>query len=206
MDIPTSTSLTFLSRLRLQDEAAWRRFVDVYGPFLRGRLKRSGLCDADADDVLQDVFATVARKIGDIRKEHPGDSFLRWLQTITSSRLIDFLRSRQRQPASVGGSSFAAQLDDIADPFAGENWASDRQVQQTVLSRILQVLKTDFEERTWKSFYLFAIEGKSTEEISHELKMNAGAIRQARSKVRKRLKDEFQELLDDTTNQQPLVS
>ena len=201
MQIPSTTSLTLLSRLKANDDSAWQRMVDVYGPFLLGRLKRRGLSETDAEDVLQEVFTTVARKIGEFRKDKPDDSFLRWLQTITSSRLLDFLRRQQRRVSVVGGSSMAEQLEQIADPLADEDWSTDMDAQQTVLSRILQILKTDFEEQTWRSFWLFAIEGKTTADISQELSMSAGAIRQARSKVRKRLAAEFHELLGEPAPQ-----
>ena len=158
------------------------------------------MSDSDADDVLQDVFTTVARKIADFRKDKPDDSFLRWLQTITSSRLLDCLRRQQRRVSAIGGSSAAEQLEQIADPLADEDWSTDANVQQTVLARILQVLKTEFEEHTWRSFWLFAVEGKSTADISTELGMTGGAIRNARSKVRKRLAEEFHELLETETS------
>ncbi|MFM9960435.1 MAG: RNA polymerase sigma factor [Planctomycetaceae bacterium] len=193
---PTSTSLTLLSRIRSGDEASWQRLVEIYGPFLLGRLKRRGLSEPDAEDVLQDVFATVARKIADFRRDLPSDSFLHWLQTITSSRLADFHRRRQRSVSAVGGTSLNVQLEQYADPLADEDWSTDTQAQQTVLARILEVLKTEFQENTWRSFWLFAIDGKTTDDISHELGMTSGAIRQARSKVRKRLAEEFRDLIE----------
>ena len=193
---PPTTSLTLLARIRSGDDAGWRRLVDIYGPFLLGRLKRRGLSEPDAEDVLQDVFATVARKIADFRRDQPGDSFLRWLQTITSSRLLDFLRRRQRSVSAIGGTSLNAQLEQFADPLANEDWSTDMQAQQTVLARILEVLKSEFHENTWRSFWLFAIDGKTTDDISRELGMSGGAIRQARSKVRKRLAEEFRELIE----------
>lgn len=199
MPLPSKTSLTLLSRLRTDDHTAWQRLVDIYGPFLLGRLRRRGLSDTDAEDVLQDVFATVARKISDFRRDRPGDSFLRWLQTVTSTRLIDFHRRRKRQIEATGGNTGQNLLGQIPDPFEGEDWAADGDARQVVLTQILQVMKSEFRENTWRCFWLFVVEGKSTDEISLELGMSAGAIRQARSKVRKRLAEEFQELFEPIT-------
>lgn len=203
MVTPSVTSLTLLSRLRADDGEAWQRLVDLYGPFLLGRLKRNGLTESDAEDVLQDIFATVARKIGDFRRDQPGDSFLHWLQTITSSRMLDFLRRQKRTLLAAGGSSMHQQLEQIPDPLASEDWSTDLHAQQSVLARSLQLLKTEFHENTWRSFWLFAIDGKTTDEISQELGMNGGAIRQARSKVRKRLAEEFHELLESAAAPPP---
>src|SRR5262249_35659303 len=60
---PTRASL--LVRLRdLRDAAAWREFVELYGPVVYGYLRRQGLQDADASDLSQDVLTAVAGAIG----------------------------------------------------------------------------------------------------------------------------------------------
>ena len=203
MTLPTTTSLTLLDRVRAGDQTGWRRLFEVYGPFLLGRLRRTGLNDADADDVLQEVLKSVAASIGEFRRDQPKDSFLRWLQTITTNKLRDFQRQRRRQPPAVGGSSNHQALDEIADPFAGQDWSTEALAKQTVLMHALQVMQTEFEERTWRAFWLTVIERKTVPEICETLGMSPGAVRQARSKVRKRLQKELQDfgMLDSETKE-----
>ena len=56
------TSVTLLRTLREArsgvDDAAWARFVDMYGPVVHHlvRLLSPGLSDADTDEAVQDVF------------------------------------------------------------------------------------------------------------------------------------------------------
>ena len=49
------------------DEAAWSKLVDRYRHLVYSVAKRYGLCDADADDVSQNVFVALFRKLGTIR-------------------------------------------------------------------------------------------------------------------------------------------
>lgn len=204
MTIPISTSLTLLGRVKSGDELAWERLVDIYGPFLLGRLRSRGLPHVDAEEVLQDVFRTVYRSIGQFRRDRPGDSFLNWLQTITSSRLADFARKRSRQvEVAAGGSTVQQQLAESPDPLAGEDWSTDAMAQQTVLKRALDLMKVEFREHTWRAFWMSAMDGRTTDEICQELDMKPGAVRQARSKVRKRLAEEFGDIVGDPVRSSP---
>lgn len=193
MTLPSTTSLTLLDRVRVGDQTGWQRLFEIYGPFLLGRLRRTGLNDADADDVLQEALKSVAASIGEFRRDRPEDSFLRWLQAITTNKLRDFYRQRKRQPQATGGSSGNVGLEEISDPFADQDWSTEAQARQTVLMHALRVMQTEFEERTWRAFWLTAIERKEPNEIRELLGMSAGAVRQARSKVRKRLEKELRE-------------
>src|SRR4029077_11151073 len=59
-----STSASLLERLRRpNEEAAWNRFVDLYAPLLRIWAGRFGLQASDADDLVQEVFATLLRDL-----------------------------------------------------------------------------------------------------------------------------------------------
>lgn len=53
-----STQASLLIRLRDHgDERAWAEFTEVYGPAVLQLARRRGLQDADAQDLVQDVFA-----------------------------------------------------------------------------------------------------------------------------------------------------
>ena len=65
MDDPQPTRFSLIVRLRDGDDGqAWSEFVDIYTPVVYGFARRFGLQDADAADVTQDVFRTVAGSIG----------------------------------------------------------------------------------------------------------------------------------------------
>ncbi len=57
------TSPTLLAGIKARDQGIWRLLVRLYGPLIYTWCRRSGLQDADAADVAQDVFGTVAESI-----------------------------------------------------------------------------------------------------------------------------------------------
>lgn len=196
MNVPSTTSLTLLAKVRAGDDDAWQRLFDIYSPLVMGRLRHRGLGEEDAEEVVQSVFTKVARSIGQFRRDRAADSFLKWLQTITTNQLLDFHKHRSRRISATGGSTAQAVISETPDPFPDDDWATDSSARQTVLKRALEVMRAEFEERTWRAFWLYVIEGKETDQVCAELDMKPGAARQARSKVRKRLAVELRDLLD----------
>ena len=64
-DRPSSaTSVSLVDRVQANDDAAWQRLVDLYGPLIFSWGCRGGLSGEDAADVMQEVFASVAQAIG----------------------------------------------------------------------------------------------------------------------------------------------
>jgi RNA polymerase sigma factor (sigma-70 family) len=63
------------------DQAAWSRLVDKYARLVFSIARRTGLSDADADDVLQIVFTTLYRRLPGLRDQAKLSS---WLITTTS--------------------------------------------------------------------------------------------------------------------------
>lgn len=64
--LPSSseTRVSLILRLRdAADVAAWDEFVAIYGPIVYRMALRQGPQRADADDVVQQVFAAVAQSV-----------------------------------------------------------------------------------------------------------------------------------------------
>ncbi len=60
----STTPVSLLEQLRQPTAArAWPRFVELYAPLLYDWARRLGLQDADAADLVQDVFAILLRKL-----------------------------------------------------------------------------------------------------------------------------------------------
>jgi RNA polymerase sigma-70 factor (ECF subfamily) len=186
-----STSASLIVRVRQCDPVAWQQFADVYTPFVYSLARRGGLRDEDAADLAQDVFRTVAARIDDFGKGHENSSFRGWLWAITRNRLRLHYRRLGKQPQATGGTDAAlalahvpAWLDDDEDPStAGE--------QADLVRRMLNVIRVDFDERTWQAFWRSAIDEDSADEIAQDLHMSPGAVRQAKYRVLCRLRDEL---------------
>jgi RNA polymerase sigma-70 factor (ECF subfamily) len=60
--------------------------------------------------------------------------------------------------------------------------------------RAVELLRTEFEEHTWQAFWQVAIDGRTLAEVAERLGMSVAAVYQAKSRVLRRLRQEFQEL------------
>ena len=85
-------------RCQAGDEAAFRRLFEQFRP--RTLRYLAGLVGDDAEDVQQDVWLTVYRRLGQLAD--PG-AFVPWLYGVTRHRAIDFLRRRRRERELLEG-------------------------------------------------------------------------------------------------------
>ena len=184
-----STSQTLLRRAQQQDGDAWQRLSQVYAPLVYGWARRAGLQGSDAADVGQEVFRTVALKIADFSPER-GSGFRAWLWGITRNKLREFRRARATEPQPGGVD--AALLADVPEHEAGEFLQTESQAR--LVQRSLDVLQTEFEENTWRAFWRSAVEEHRTADIAADQQMTVKAVRQAKYRVLRRLRQELAEL------------
>ena len=111
------TSVTLLRTLREArsgvDDAAWARFVDMYGPVVHHlvRLLSPGISDADTDEAVQDVFVKLVGILRSGAYDHEKSKFRTYLSTLARRLLIDRYReSARRQGRQVD----LEAADDIA--------------------------------------------------------------------------------------------
>ncbi len=186
-DGPGTTNVSLLVRLRAAEPEAWSTLVDLYGPMIYGWCRRSGLADADVQDVGQEVFRTVLRGMSDFRKSRPDDTFRGWLKTITRTRIIDFWRQRAKQPEAVGGSSHLFRQGQIEFDTLLPNDEEPDEVKQ-LAQRALQYLRSEFSEKTVQAFLGTAVEQRPAAEVGQELGMTANAVNIAKLRVSRALR------------------
>lgn len=191
------TSLSLLERVRGQDADGWRRLVELYSPLLYSWCRRSGLDGEQSADLVQEVFAKVSRNIGDFRRDRPGDTFRGWLRIITRNQLRDYARRQEREPRAAGGTTAHIQLAQLTDEQLDQSLSGNVAAEPGELyRRALELIQTNFEERTWRAFWQTTIDGRASGDVAADLGMSPGAVRQAKSKVLSRLRAEFGDVLE----------
>jgi RNA polymerase sigma-70 factor (ECF subfamily) len=185
-----TTSASLLQRLRQPNQPdAWTRFVKLYTPLLLFWARRLGLQDADASDLLQDVFATLVRKLPEFRYD-PQNSFRSWLRTVLLNRWRN--RARQRLPAPLEGDAPA-----LADLAAPEDEAfGEAEYRQHLVARALQLMQAEFPPRMWKACWEHVVAGRPAVEVAAELGIAAGTVYVAKARILSRLREELEGLLD----------
>ena len=191
---PGDTCLSLLERARSNDPEAWRRLMVLYRPLVLFWCGRGGVRGADADDVAQDVFAAAAAGLSGFRRDQPGGTFRGWLRGITRNQLLMHFRRSGRQPAAEGGSDAWLRLQSVADPEADGDPDECAEVGQ-VYRRAVELVRGEFEERTWQAFWQTVVEGRPPAALASEMGMSPASIRQAKSRVLRRLKQEVGDLL-----------
>jgi RNA polymerase sigma-70 factor (ECF subfamily) len=189
-------SSSLLNRVREHDQVAWERLVNLYTPLVYRWCRARGLQPADAADLGQQVFLAVARKVRDFRREGEGGSFRAWLRTITRNRLCDYFRAARTQGARAGGGEAQAQLEQIAEEPSASDPATEQEEEAVLFHRAMELMRVEFEERTWRAFWQVVVEGMRAAEVAAALGMSPNAVYLARSRVLRRLREEFADLVD----------
>ena len=188
---PSSISATLLERVKANQPEAWARLADLYGPVVYRWCRQSGVTRDDAPDVVQEVFAALALHVGGFRREKPGDSFAAWLRTITQNKVHDHFRSRLGRPKAEGGTEAQQRLQQLAEPSEPSEASSPREVQEMVLPIGLDLVRAEFEPRTWDAFHQVVIQRQPPVRVANELGMSIQAVYQARSRVLRRLRQDL---------------
>jgi RNA polymerase sigma-70 factor, ECF subfamily len=187
----SATSLTMLDRLRGNEARAWQRFVELYTPLVCSWLRRAGLRNEDVADLLQDVFVLVAGSVGRFQRRGPG-AFRGWLWAVTRNKVRDHFRSRKGRPEAAGGTDAQQRLLAVTEPDdPSRSGLGDR-----LLHRGLELIRADFEGRTWLAFWRCTIDGHAAAEVATDLGMQVAAVYQAKARVLRRLRQELGDLLD----------
>ena len=119
MDEAPSTQPSLLVRLRDHgDERAWSEFTEIYGPLVYQLARRRGLQEADAQDLVQDVFRAVARAIERYDPDPARGSFRGWLSRIAGNLIINVLSAQRRHPRGSGDTEMQRLMEE--QPEAAE--------------------------------------------------------------------------------------
>jgi RNA polymerase sigma-70 factor (ECF subfamily) len=189
-----ATPLSLLERVRARDAEAWSRLVALYQPLVLYWCRRGGLHGPDAEDVAQEVFAGAAAGLEHFRRDQPGDTFTGWLRGIAHNHIVLHFRRNRGRAQAEGGSDAWRQLQNLCDPDSQLDAEETAEIKQ-VYRRALEQARGDYEGRTWEAFWQTAIEGQSSAAVASQLGMTPAAVRQAKSRVLRRLKQEMGELL-----------
>lgn len=183
-----STATSLLVGIKANDPEAWRRLARLYAPLVYHWACRQGLQPRDAEDIIQEVFLTVAKRVDTFRREREGDTFRGWLWTITRHKLGDWLRRQKRREHEFDGTEAERLLLEVPDPGTTEAVDVEDPVGvRQLCRRALEMIRAEFEEQSWQAFWRVAVEGKSAAEVAEELHVSRNAVYVAKSRILCRL-------------------
>jgi RNA polymerase sigma-70 factor, ECF subfamily len=188
-----TTSLSLLERARNRDADAWRRLVELCSPLIFFWAQREGLPHADAADVVQEVWRSVAASLSRFHRDERTGTFRGWLWTITRNKLIDHFRKREAQPTAAGGADAHKFIESVPEAESADETGAQ---EHHLLHRALAQIKPEFEERTWLAFWRMTVDDQTAADVGQELLLAPNAVHQAKFRVLRRLREEMAGLID----------
>ena len=65
-----------------------------------------------------------------------------------------------------------------------------------LFQRAMDIIRLDFEDVTWNAFWRTVVEGHLPIDVARDLGISMNSVYLARSRILRRFRDEFQELID----------
>lgn len=188
-----ATSVTLLARACAQDAQAWRQIVHVYGPLVLFWARRSGLEAEDAADITQEVWKAVHGRLEGFQRGESVGAFRRWLWTITRNKACDHFRQRQGEAPAAGGTEARQLLETVPEDEPTDDTGEQ---EHGLLHRALELIRPEYEERTWRAFWRMTVDGVPAPDVAAELGMAPNAVHQAKFRIVRRLREELDELIE----------
>lgn len=186
-----SIASSLLYRAQNQENAAWDRVNELFGPLIHGWIRKSGILDSDAADISQQVLQQVFRNIGSFKRENSSDTFTGWVWTITKFKILDHFE-RQKHDLKADGGSVANQMIQQLSAEQLNSHVYDEESSAVKLTRkILTLVRSEFETKTWDAFWRATVEREKPAEIAQTMDMTLHAVYKAKSRVMRRVREEL---------------
>lgn len=199
------TRSSLLDRLKdWQNEGSWQTFFDHYWSLIYGTAIKSGLTEAEAEDVVQDTVLTVAKKIGNFQYDPVRGKFRSWLGSIIRSRIVDLKRKRLPvKPPSIraaGETSRTSTTRRIPDPAAVNFYTVyDAAWRDYVRDKALELLKGELSPKQYEIFDLYVNQDRPVPDIMRTLGVSRAQVYMAKLRGLQTLKQkakQVEKLLD----------
>jgi RNA polymerase sigma-70 factor (ECF subfamily) len=170
------------------DERAWADFVEIYEPLVYRIARARGLQHADALELTQEVFVSVASAIDRWEPDPARGRFRTWLFRIAHNQIVDFLAARCRRAQATGDTAVARLLEQQAAPGPDESTLVKQESRRRLFHWAAERIRGEFQESTWNAFWRTAVEGEEIGPVAASLRMTVGAVYSARSRILARLR------------------
>jgi RNA polymerase sigma-70 factor, ECF subfamily len=182
------TSPRLLEDLQGEGEAAWATLLQGYDPLLRRMLRRRGVPDQAADDILQETWQIVVRELRAGGFQHNGrtGAFRAWLKGILRNQVHGAARKRRDDPL----------LTKVADELSDPNSLSSeilRNENERLIRETLAALQASgrLSAEQVHAFEQIEFEHRSIEELASELKLSYGNVAVWLSRIRRALREKL---------------
>jgi len=197
----TFTSSELLAGLRdSANQTVWSDYVDRYRPMIVRAVRRSGLTEADAEDVAQSSLLDFSRAYLAGEYDRERGRLRDWLFGIVRNRVRNARRAGGRDPVVEGAGDGAAEPIPEGDhPAAPDQFERiwEEEWRAAVLRQCSAIVRGEVQPTTYAAFQGVVVHGRPVPEVAEELGIDREVVYDAKRRILRRLR-ELRPLLDET--------
>ncbi len=200
--IPTRASL--IHRLKdWQDNSNWKDFFDTYWKLIYGVARRASLTDAEAQDVVQETMASVARHMPTFNYDPAIGSFKAWLLIMTRWRIIAQFRKRgpfaSQIPTSADSTS-TALVEKVADP-AGQALDAvwEAEWENNLLQAAIAKVQRRIDPEKYQIFDFYVNKDWPPEKVAERFNVSVNQVYVIKHRVTDAIRTEVKRLQEEIT-------
>ena len=186
----TTRSSVIRAVANTENEAAWQRFFDLYAGFVFSIARSKGLNDTDADDIVQMVFADLARNLPSFKYDQEKGRFRPYLAALVKWRVIDRLKAVRRdadlKADFMEEAKSAATTED--EDFEEREW------QSAAMEETLRRIKPEVRPEHYAAFVASAVEGQDTDVVTKLYGISRDSLYQIRKRLTVKLREKLAEV------------
>lgn len=188
-----STSHSLVKHVQEGDPQAWQRFYSLYSPLVYSWVRKTLQC-ADAQDVTQNVFISVAKRLYQLQLGGQGQSLRAWLRTITRNAIADWGRSQKRAGFSIADNH--PLWSTIQEQSSESEAAEERAI---LLRQAVEIVKSE-DTATWNLFSQWYLQRRPAQQVASENKVTRWAVYKAKQRIEEQIRELLADYLPDMSN------
>lgn len=171
-------------------DVAWTEFYQLYAPVIAGFARRMAAPPQDADDLVQEVLQSFFRANPEFVYNPSKGRFRAYLKTCVWKKLASLRRKKSVEAQGIEH----RDPDEVAiEAVWNDVWETER------LGRALAAVRQRYavnaeRRRTFQAFEMCTLLDRPVEQVAAELNMSVESVRQAKFRVSKALREEFDNL------------
>ncbi|MEM9644321.1 MAG: sigma-70 family RNA polymerase sigma factor [Planctomycetota bacterium] len=191
------TRISLIEQLRsASDEEAWSEFVRIYDQLIFNWLSRERVQLADAEDIRQEVMATVLSEIKTFEHSGRTGAFRRWLRTITANRMRRVWARKSAVTRRQHGADLSVIADQLEDDDSRLTLEWNRQHDSFLLRRLLDKLVDRFPDEQMQAFHRVVIDQQPAAEVAADFNLTLGHLRVIQHRILRALREASAGVID----------
>jgi RNA polymerase sigma-70 factor (ECF subfamily) len=177
----------------------WNDFFTQFNEYLRSLAYSYKLPSQDVDDVVQEVFVSMANYFKENKFDSAKGKIHSWVTTFAKWRMVDIIRRNQRKNKRITSGDdllMEMQPDEKQDFDASQ----EKSYQRELLMQAFENLGRDHKSKDYMIFNDLYFNDLKNENLMLKYKINSSAIYIAKHRIIKKIKEEINHILCSQPN------